>query len=1159
MICYNKLKETIFWKEGKEMAISYEGLWNILNERGISKTEFRKLINISTVTLAKMSKNEPVSMSVIETICLTFQCEIEEIMKIEKKEQKKKWGRIQEKAVYVIRLFYLTEEWDGENDIDFLYGYAIMADEGVESKKRWELLEHIKQENIRVWEITSMIRGDTLWILIRAMEQNKNLGEFFRESSTELHDNLRNKRKEEWHNHFLNAQIIHFNKDYRPEIVLIPERESSLLIKGMQPFHAFGEDPLISESFVCRWKRKLYFTKEKDYDINKMELIYNFFKKEKFLVNGIRDLCRIGDFEVFSTLVDKIGQKELFEIESQVERLDSRQKVLKGFKITVFSKYLSGSYILGVTTYNAGNPTSSKIYDIIVNGQDVTRTINFAESSGKAIVCIWEKREEKQIQLIGYKQISIVRDLVVDMKMSERTITIEDKYTKKFQETNGKKGKDSVNCNMRNYSSWENRIENKGNDPWRKEFMQVADDFEELYGTEIAESRFFAQGMKGHEEFLKWLNEEINKKEIEDIWIFDPYIDADSVTRILRSLEDTKIQMKIVTDAKAPSRNQNNRIGILQNTCYQLEELLKSRFSFYAFQANKCLLHDRIILLCGQKYIPIVYNMSNSLDNMAMYTPSIVCKLSRNSAKEVATYYLELYQKEQEKGHIQVLWEKEIYSQRQSVVKVSKKEQEKDLDDFVEFFNEKLKKEKLGLLHREKGRIVFPDFLDKEEKIKMMEVLCINANEYWEKICFLCANIEDTTCIELEKKLEESYNQDWGEKLQEILIKELDKDREEQKKEGCKVYQKEDFREILQGMGELFENLYGVQIEPCLSQKGEQALGILIIKDFFRYQMILEQLDKKEGSLQVLKQERAMIYKLICIMEERKKLSKELAEKCLVSENQNLIAVGIQWFIKQRKIETVIDKVKDSFYCHEFFKEMIIDLQVEDCQKEHFLKSEKFEEEKKSFLLKMQEVKESWVNYFSDTLTAKQLEDREYFKEIGTRSKEDVCDLIVMLYKANKLSVTELEIFLTDCFLEKLEKDYKKEDGYWRIEDFQNGELFLVTLKEFGTEIAGKLAVENLISWEKKLVKVLHDVFLQQKNYTKWKCYIDMLIWCCTMRIFCQNFWKEYEIWMQADRNRQTRQKEIQGLLKKYQSTLKKYSEAYRLFCEIKKQLTNEV
>ena len=34
------------------MAISYDGLWNVLNERGISKTEFRKLLNISTVTLS---------------------------------------------------------------------------------------------------------------------------------------------------------------------------------------------------------------------------------------------------------------------------------------------------------------------------------------------------------------------------------------------------------------------------------------------------------------------------------------------------------------------------------------------------------------------------------------------------------------------------------------------------------------------------------------------------------------------------------------------------------------------------------------------------------------------------------------------------------------------------------------------------------------------------------------------------------------------------------------------------------------------------------------------------------------------------------------------------------------------------------------------------
>ena len=317
------------------MAISYDGLWSVLNERGISKTEFRKLLNISTVTLAKMSKNEPVSMSIIEAICLTFHCQIEEIMKIELKQNEGKWERIQEHAVYLIRLFYLTEECEGEEHVNFLYGYSMIADEGIERKRRWELSKYMEQGNIRIWEVTSNIFGYDLWKLIRAMEQNKKLGEFFEDSSVELHNNLRNKRKEDWCNTFLNAQITHSDKDYRPEIVLIPERESGLLIKGMQPLHAFGEEPLISESLVCRFKRKLYLDGNGDYDIRKMEIIFNFYKKERFLINGTKDLCRIGDFEVFSVLVDKARQEELFKIESQVEELDGIRKVLKGFKITV--------------------------------------------------------------------------------------------------------------------------------------------------------------------------------------------------------------------------------------------------------------------------------------------------------------------------------------------------------------------------------------------------------------------------------------------------------------------------------------------------------------------------------------------------------------------------------------------------------------------------------------------------------------------------------------------------------------------------------------------------------------------------------------------------------------------------------------------------------
>lgn len=40
--------------------------------------------------------------------------------------------------------------------------------------------------------------------------------------------------------------------------------------------------------------------------------------------------------------------------------------------------------------------------------------------------------------------------------------------------------------------------------------------------------------------------------------------------------------------------------------------------------------------------------------------------------------------------------------------------------------------------------------------------------------------------------------------------------------------------------------------------------------------------------------------------------------------------------------------------------------------------------------------------------------------------------------------------------------------------------------------------------------------------------------------------------WIQEDRNGQTRQKEIDGLLKKYHVTLQEYSDAYRIFCDVR-------
>lgn len=48
---------------------TFSPLWKTLIDRGMTKTELRRAIKISSTTLAQMGKNENVSMDVLHRIC----------------------------------------------------------------------------------------------------------------------------------------------------------------------------------------------------------------------------------------------------------------------------------------------------------------------------------------------------------------------------------------------------------------------------------------------------------------------------------------------------------------------------------------------------------------------------------------------------------------------------------------------------------------------------------------------------------------------------------------------------------------------------------------------------------------------------------------------------------------------------------------------------------------------------------------------------------------------------------------------------------------------------------------------------------------------------------------------------------------------------------
>lgn len=66
------------------MAISYNGLWKILIDKNLKKTDLTELVGISTSTIAKMGKGEPVSVTVLERICDKLDCDFGDIINYEK-------------------------------------------------------------------------------------------------------------------------------------------------------------------------------------------------------------------------------------------------------------------------------------------------------------------------------------------------------------------------------------------------------------------------------------------------------------------------------------------------------------------------------------------------------------------------------------------------------------------------------------------------------------------------------------------------------------------------------------------------------------------------------------------------------------------------------------------------------------------------------------------------------------------------------------------------------------------------------------------------------------------------------------------------------------------------------------------------------------------
>ncbi len=62
------------------MPVSYDKLWKLLIDKKMNRTDLKEAAGISFNVLAKMGKNEYISMESLYKICTVFECDIGAVM-----------------------------------------------------------------------------------------------------------------------------------------------------------------------------------------------------------------------------------------------------------------------------------------------------------------------------------------------------------------------------------------------------------------------------------------------------------------------------------------------------------------------------------------------------------------------------------------------------------------------------------------------------------------------------------------------------------------------------------------------------------------------------------------------------------------------------------------------------------------------------------------------------------------------------------------------------------------------------------------------------------------------------------------------------------------------------------------------------------------------
>ena len=64
------------------MKVRYDKLWRRMKDNEMKKSDLAKAAEISSYTMTKLNKDQPINMEVILNLCKVFHCDIGDLMEV---------------------------------------------------------------------------------------------------------------------------------------------------------------------------------------------------------------------------------------------------------------------------------------------------------------------------------------------------------------------------------------------------------------------------------------------------------------------------------------------------------------------------------------------------------------------------------------------------------------------------------------------------------------------------------------------------------------------------------------------------------------------------------------------------------------------------------------------------------------------------------------------------------------------------------------------------------------------------------------------------------------------------------------------------------------------------------------------------------------------